>query len=165
MTASSAAPVLLLLGLLLAPSPLRAQGEAARFGITLGGISTIGFLVEYEDGRGSTELNIGTWAFRDLSISVVRRYRFGADAVRPTVGLGLWGVLAFPREGRTSAALVLRAPIGAEWDLGRGGTNFMNLDLNVNRGLWVRRSDPDDELPLNRRLVPLPGIAYRWRNN
>jgi hypothetical protein len=28
--------------------------------------------------------------------------------------------------------------------------------------VWVRRTDPEDDTPLNRRLVPIPGISYRW---
>jgi hypothetical protein len=35
--------------------------------------------------------------------------------------------------------------------------------LNFNRGLAVRRSDPQDTLPINRRIVPLPEIYYRFR--
>jgi len=35
--------------------------------------------------------------------------------------------------------------------------------MNINRALWVRRTDPDDDTPLNRRVVPLPGVYYRWK--
>lgn len=152
-----------LLALLLA-LPLHGQADALRVGISLGGISTIGLVLEYEDGQGSTELTIGTWSFRDLSTSIVRKQRFGTAQVRPVLGLGLWAIIAFPPEGRTGAALVIRAPFGAEWDIDSGATNFLTLDLNVNQAIWVRRTDPEDETPLNRRLVPLPGISYRWRN-
>ena len=157
--------LLLLVVALVSPSPVHAQADAARFGISVGGTSTIGIILEYEDGQGSTELTLGTWSFRDVAVSVVRKQRFGVEQVRPTIGIGLWGVVAFPSEGRASAALVIRAPLGAEWDIASSGTHFVTLDINVNRALWVRRSDPEDLAPLNRRLVPLPGAAYRWRSN
>ena len=160
---NSARFVPLLLGVLLA-APLQGQADALRVGISLGGISTVGLVLEYEDGQGSTELTIGTWSFRDLSASLVRKQRFGTSQVRPTMGLGLWAIVAFPDEERMGAALVVRAPIGAEWDIDSGATNFLTLDLNVNRAIWVRRTDPEDDTPLNRRLVPLPGVSYRWRN-
>lgn len=152
------------LALLLTAGPLAGQADAFRVGISLGGISTIGLIFEYEDGQGSTELTIGTWSFRDISASLVRKQRFGTAQVRPVVGLGLWAIVAFPAEERPGAALVIRAPIGAEWDIDSGATNFLTLDLNVNRAIWVRRTDPEDETPLNKRLVPLPGVSYRWRN-
>lgn len=149
--------------LLLFVLPLEAQRrETARVGISVGGISTVGFVVEYVDGHGSTELNVGTWSFRDLSVSLVRRHYLGVATARPTIGLGLWGVLAFPPEGRTSMVLLLRAPIGVDWRV--AGDHSLTFDINVNRGLWIRRSDPDDDTPMNRRLIPLPGASYRWRN-
>ncbi len=149
--------------LLALPPGLRAQvSETARFGISLGGISTVGVLVEYIDAHGSTELNVGTWSFRDLSVSLVRRHYLGVARVRPSVGLGLWGVLGFPRDERVSASLVVRAPIGMDADTGNG--HAFTVDINVNRGLWIRRSDPEDDTPMSRRLIPLPGVSYRWRN-
>ncbi|NNF38788.1 MAG: hypothetical protein HKN71_08975 [Gemmatimonadetes bacterium] len=154
----------LLLVVLLAP-PLAARAqvpETARFGISVGGISTVGVLVEYVDAHGSTELNVGTWSFRDLSVSLVRRHYLGIARVRPSVGLGLWGVVGFPSDGRASASLVIRAPVGMDADTGDG--HAFTLDININRGLWIRRSDPDDDTPMSRRLIPLPGVSYRWRN-
>ena len=154
-------PALAALFLLAAPADAQRR-ETARLGISVGGISTVGLIVEYLDGQGSLELNVGTWSFRDLSVSLVRRHYLGVADVRPSVGLGVWGVLAFPSEERPSAALVIRAPIGVEWNTGNG--HALTLDLNVNQGLWIRRSDPEDDTPMNRRLIPLPGAAYRWRN-
>lgn len=152
-----------LLALFLVSLPAAAQRrETARLGISVGGISTVGLVVEYLDGQGSLELNVGTWSFRDLSVSVVRRHYLGAARTRPTVGLGVWGVLGFPPDERPSAALVIRAPVGVDWDLGEG--HALTFDINVNQGLWIRRSDPDDDTPMNRRLIPLPGASYRWRN-
>lgn len=155
----------LLLVTVLAALPVQAHGQiedTARFGVSVGGISTVGLIVEYVDEHGSTELNVGTWSFRDLSVSLVRRHYLGVARVRPSVGLGLWGVLGFPEEGRASAALVIRAPVGMDAELGDG--HSLTLDVNLNRGLWIRRSDPDDDLPMSDRLIPLPGASYRWRN-
>lgn len=135
--------------------------ETARLGISVGGISTLGLVVEYVDGHGSTELNVGTWSFRDLSLSLIRRHYLGVADARPTVGLGLWGVLAFPPDERMSTVLVLRAPVGIDWRV--TGDHSLTFDINVNQGLWIRRSDPDDDTPMNRRLIPLPGLSYRWR--
>jgi hypothetical protein len=152
-----------LLGCLLAVQPVDGQRrETARLGISVGGVSTVGVIVEYLDGQGSLELNVGTWSFRDLSVSLVRRHYLGVADVRPTVGLGLWGVLAFPADGRPSAALVLRAPIGVEWNT--SDRHALTLDVNVNQGIGIRRSDPEDDTPMNRRLIPLPGAAWRWRS-
>jgi hypothetical protein len=55
---------------------------------------------------------------------------------------------------------VLHAPVGLDWQAFDG--HFLGAAMNVNRALWVRRTDPADDLPLNRRLVPLPGVYYRW---
>lgn len=146
-----------------APVAARAQArEAARFGITVGGISTIGMIIEYVDGQSSWEINIGTWSFRDLSVSLVRRWYLGTQEARPTVGAGLWGVLAFPPDSRASFALVARAPVGVEWSF--TPRHAAVVDINVNQGLFIRRSDPDDDTPMNRRLIPLPGLSYRWRS-
>jgi hypothetical protein len=145
----------------LAPAPSAAQeARTIRFGIAAGGIGTLGLVVEYVDGHGSTELTLGTWAFRDLSASLVRRQYFGVSALRPVLGLGLWGIIATPEGERPGMALVVRAPVGMDWRI--DGDHFLTLDMNVNHGLWVRRTDPDDDTPLNRGLVPLPGLSYRW---
>lgn len=136
------------------------EARTVRVGLSVGGVSTLGLLVEYVDGHGSTEFTIGTWSFRDLSASLIRRQYFGVSALRPVVGLGLWGILATPEGERPGMALVLRAPVGMDWRA--DGAHFLTMDINVNRGLWVRRTDPEDDTPLNQRIVPLPGISYRW---
>lgn len=151
--------------LTLCAGPARGQGpdvgDGVRLGISFGGISTFGFTVEYFDDARSVELGVGTWSFRDLSVSGVAKQYFGAGAAQPFVGLGLWLVAAGPREEgeRAGLALALRAPIGVDW--GFADDHAVGAVLNVNRGLAVRRSDPDDDLPMNDRLVPLPGIYYR----
>ena len=143
--------------------PLSAQGAGAgdgvRFGITFGGISTVGLVVELFDDTRGYELGVGTWSFRDLAVSAVVKEYFGAGGLRPYLGAGFWVVAAWPPEERVGLALVLRAPVGVDWRL--ADDHAVGAALNVNRGLWVRRSDPDDDLPMNNRLVPLPEIYYR----
>jgi len=41
------------------------------------------------------------------------------------------------------------------------GHHAFGVGVNLNRALLVRRTNPEDELPLNGRLVPLPGAYYR----
>jgi hypothetical protein len=78
------------------------------------------------------------------------------------VGGGLWLVGAAPvqEEEQFGLAVVLRAPVGVDWRA--VGEHYVGASINVNRALWARRTDPEDDLPLNRRLVPLPGVYYRW---
>jgi len=143
------------------PLPSHAQDDGVRLGITVGGTSFFGFSVEFFDGQRSVEATLGTWALQDVSISVVGRQYFGGGSMKPVVGLGLWTVVAWPGDSRPGVALLARAPIGFDWNA--SGNHFVAADLNVTRGLWVRRTDPLDETPMSRRLVPLPGLAYRWR--
>jgi hypothetical protein len=37
----------------------------------------------------------------------------------------------------------------------------VDLDFNMNRALLVRRRDIE-ERPSNGRLIPIPGLSYRW---
>jgi hypothetical protein len=162
----AAAELALLLSLLPAASataqtPGPDAGDGVRFGVSIGGISTIGLTVElFRDSR-SLDFTLGTWRFRDVSFSAVAKQYFGAGAARPVVGLGLWTVAA-KAEGdeRIGWSLVARAPIGVDWEV--SDPNGFGFFLNVNRGLWVRRSDPADTAPLNQRLVPLPELYYRY---
>jgi hypothetical protein len=135
-------------------------GDGIRLGVTFGGIGTVGVVAEYFDGTRGYDLTVGTWSFRDLSISATVKEYFGAGAARPFVGAGLWLVTASPSGERTGLALVLRAPVGVDWRA--APDHYLGAALDVDRALWVRRTDPADDVPLNRRLVPLPGIYYRW---
>lgn len=154
-----------LLAVLVLVSPLRAQspdaGDGVRFGVSLGGISTFSVSVELFRDSHSLDLSLGTWSFRDVSLSAVAKQYFGAGSARPVVGAGLWLVAAASDEERTGVSLVFRAPAGVDWNV--DGAHSTGFFLNVNRGLWVRRSDPDDTMPMNRRLVPLPELYYRYR--
>jgi len=138
-------------------------GDGLRVGISVGGISTIGVTVELFRNTHAVDLGVGTWSFRDVSISVVYKEYIGGRALRPFAGVGLWAAIAAPAlEGeRTGLALVLRAPVGVDWAF--VDNHAVGAALNLNRGLLVRRSDPEDVLPMNGRTVPLPEVYYRFR--
>lgn len=162
--------ILLGLALCLTSSPglLGASREASgpeqlRIGISFGGISFMGFIVEYRWGHRSVELNAGTWSFRDLSVSVVGKQYFGPGDFRPFAGLGLWTVLA-PHGGpgeRAGISLVARAPVGVEWN--PDADHHFGAHLSLNRALWIRRKDPLDTTPPSDRIIPLPGFYYIWK--
>lgn len=137
--------------------------EDLRVGISIGGMSLVGILFEYRWGDRSLDLQVGTWTFRDLAVSVAGKQYFGPEGLRPFTGLGLWAVLA-PTSGfqrQTGVALVLRAPVGLDWNL--DADHHLGAALNINRALWIRRKDPADETPPRDRLIPLPGFYYRWK--
>ncbi|MFP3949123.1 MAG: hypothetical protein ACLFWG_10370, partial [Longimicrobiales bacterium] len=154
---------LVLFPVLGAPSPVSAQApsdDGFRVGIMLGGISLVNLTAEYQWGRRSAEVVVGSWAFQDVSLSIVGKQYLGPGGSRPYFGLGLWGVAAFAPEG-TGSVLVLRAPVGVDWQILKG--HNIGAAMNINRALWVDRIDPEDDTPLNRRVVPLPGVYYRWK--
>ena len=159
-------PALLLAGFV-AGSPALAQssgaGEGVRVGVSFGGISTVAVHVELFRDNDAVDLALGTWSFEDLSVSAVVKHYFGASSARPVVGGGVWMVTAWGSGEQTGVALVLRAPVGLDWAVD-GSRHSVGALLNLNRGLWVRRSDPDDDLPMNRRVVPLPQLYYRFRS-
>ncbi|MGD8320326.1 MAG: hypothetical protein PVJ02_07725 [Gemmatimonadota bacterium] len=160
------AVALALAALVLPLRPLAAQGTGTgskvRVGVTFGGISTVGLSLEFVNENTSFDFTVGTWSFRDLSVSAVVRQYFGTGNLLPFVGGGLWMVLASPPGdgGQTGFAAVLHAPVGLDWQA--VDDHYLGIDMAVNRALWVRRTDPEDDLPLNKRLVPLPGVYYRW---
>jgi hypothetical protein len=140
----------------------RTGPEDLRLGISFGGISFVGFIVEYRWGDQSVELNVGTWSFRDLSVSVVGKQYYGPGDFRPFSGIGLWAVVN-PHHGlgeQSGVALVARAPIGVDWNL--DAAHYLGASLSLNRALWIRRKDPRDDTPPSDRLIPLPGFYYRW---
>lgn len=143
------------------PGSVRGQSDPAfRFGLSVGGVSTLGVVLETQYDWGSFELLVGTWSFRDLSISLVHKQYPGGGSVKGVVGIGFWWVLAFPPDERIGTALMARAPLGAQWGL--TADQFASMEVGLNRALFVRRTDPEDDTPPNRRLVPLPGASYRW---
>jgi len=132
-----------------------------RIGLSYGGISKFGVSAEWFDDTHAVEVALGTWDFRELSLSAVYKEYFFGSSVRPFVGGGFWVVAAFPREERTGLALALRAPVGLEWSF--VDEHSVGATLNVNRALAVRRTDPDDDVPPVGRIVPLPELYYRLK--
>lgn len=144
------------------PAPGAAQEpEAWRFGISVGGVSTVGLVLERIGEWGRAEILLGTWGFRDISLSTVYKNTIGGGDLRAVVGFGLWTVLAFPPDERTGVALVARAPVGFEWQFQED--HFLGAELGFSRALAIRRTDPEDLTPPAQRIVPLPGASYRWR--
>jgi hypothetical protein len=144
--------------------PVSGSGpEEVRIGVSFGGISFMGFLMEYRWGSRSVEMNIGTWSFRDLSVSVLGKQYFGPGDFRPFAGFGLWTVIAPPREpeDQTAVALMLRAPVGVEWNV--DADHHLGGHISLNRALMIRRRDPRDDFPASDRLIPLPGFYYVWK--
>jgi hypothetical protein len=76
--------------------------------------------------------------------------------------VGLWGIAGWTgQEGeQTGKALILRVPVGGDWNF--TGRHHLGGSLAVNEGLWIDRSDPEDDTPVSRRPVPLPGLFYRF---
>lgn len=149
------------MGILAIARPTQGQEEPrSRVGLSVGGVSTIGLIFEQQYDWGSFELTVGTWSFRDLSVSLVHKQYFSSGRVLGVAGAGLWTVLAFPPDGRTGVAVLARMPLGMEWTVSQ--EHFLNVEIGLNRALMIRRTDPTDNLPPNRRLVPLPGASYRW---
>lgn len=164
---ASLAPLLLAAALLLpagAPAPVAAQAaptvrDGLRVGLVLGGHGLVGVSLEYFFEETSVDLTVGTWAFGDVSLSLIGKQYFGAGSLRPFLGGGLWWVTAF-QEGGSGMALLLQAPVGADWRV--NGDHYLGLNINVTRGLGVTRSDPDDTRPMYKRVVPFPGLYYGW---
>ncbi|MDE0899521.1 MAG: hypothetical protein OSA81_10920 [Longimicrobiales bacterium] len=156
----------LVLALSLVTTPVLAQtpgpdvGDGVRFGISIGGSSTIALNVELFRNSSSLDFALGTWRFKDVSFSTVLKRYFGAAAAKPVVGAGAWLVRSGgPPNQRTGWALVFRAPIGVDWKIHE--PHAIGVFLNVNRALWIRRNNPDDTSPSVGRLVPLPEMYYR----
>jgi hypothetical protein len=156
-------PLLLLAATLLAALPGRALSQdSGRFyvGVGLGGISTVTLILEQEWDWGSVELMLGTITFRDISVSLVHKQRPGGGPVRGVVGAGLWGILAFPPDSPAGFALAARVPVGMTWD--PLPDQRFTAEVALNRVLYILRPDRSDELPPANRIVPLPGVSYRW---
>ena len=90
---------LLLLLAAISPGWISAQAsrdDGIRIGLAVGGISTVGVVVEFFDGNYGIDLTVGTWSFRDISVSAVGKRYVGDHAARPFLGLGLWLAAANP---------------------------------------------------------------------
>ena len=151
--------------------------DGLRIGLTVGGASKFGVVLEsFLNGNHSLELAVGTWSFEEISTSlVVKRYFRSNDldsgwyekSIHPFIGAGLWVVGAKPPAERLGLALSAIVPIGVDWSFPPDADMqdlilSLGMSVNLNRALLVRRSNPEDQLPLNGRLVPLPGAYYRF---
>ena len=169
--------ILVLFVVLAGVSPkLSSAQDGLRIGLTVGGVSKVGVVLErFLNGNQSLELTVGTWSFKEISTSlVIKRYFLSNDLdagwykpIHPFIGAGLWVVGAKPPAERLGLALSAIVPIGIDWSF-PSDANLQDLILslgmsvNLSRALLVRRSNPEDQLPLNGRLVPLPGAYYRF---
>ena len=140
------------------PDSARAQ---YRFGLSLGGASTVALVGEHRWNHQGLEIQAGTWRFRDLSLSVTGKQYVGSHAVEPFVGLGLWAIVARAEEG-TGYGLIGRIPVGLDWAVAT--RHSVGFTVHLNRALALRRPDPEDLRPPRRSLVPLPEVSYRWRS-
>ena len=176
--------ILVLFVVLAGVSPKQSSAQdGLRIGLTVGGVSKVGVVLEsFLNGNHSLELTVGTWSFEEISTSlVVKRYFRSNDLdsgwykpLHPFIGAGLWVVGTKPPAERLGLALSAIVPIGIDWsfpfDADQSCNNMscpvghhaLGMSVNLNRALLVRRSNPEDQLPLNGRLVPLPGAYYRF---
>ena len=147
-------------------SPLAAQAPAddmqLRIGVTAAGIGSIGASVEFLWGSRSIDMNLATFSFSEVSLAVTGKQYFGRGDMRPFVGVGLWGIAGSTGQDgeQTGKALILRVPVGGDWNF--TGSQNLGGSLAVNEGLWIDRADPEDDTPVSRRPVPLPGFFYRF---
>lgn len=137
------------------------EGMRFRFGVTAGGIGLVGLSFEFRWGNQSVDVNLATFSLKEMSLAVTGKQYFGGGEVQPFLGVGLWNVTALSRADgeNTGVSLVLRMPVGADWNF--AGRHFLGGSIAVNEGLWIRRADPQDDTPLSRRPIPLPGFYYR----
>lgn len=142
----------------LAARPVPA-GAQYRFGISAGGASSVALVAEYRWAHQGIEVQLGTWGFRDASLSVTAKQYVGSHAVEPYVGVGLWGMTARAEAGR-GFGLIGRFPVGLEWSFAE--KHAISATLYMNRALALRRPDPEDQRPPRAAFVPLPEFGYRW---
>ena len=153
----SALFLLLTLTGLLAPSRCAGQNRV-RLGLTLGGIGFAGVVAEWMWEDRSIEVLVSTFTFRDVGVSVAGKQFFGVSWLRPAVGAGLWYLAGRTPDG-TGRALVARFPMGRDWRV--AGGHYVTWEVNVTRGLVVKRPDPADTAPLTSRIIPFPSLSYR----
>lgn len=136
--------------------PCAAQG--VRLGVVFGGLGFVGGVVEKRwDDRGA-ELVVSTFTFHDLSVSAGVKQYLGAMGFKPAVGAGL-SLMHSPGPDGAGTALLARFPIGGDWRA--SGAHHLTVEVNVMRGLAIRRPDPSDTAPLTQRIIPFPSFSYR----
>lgn len=142
--------------LVVAPESVSSQ---YRFGVSMGGASVIAAVVERRWDERGVEVQLGSWGTRDLSLSVSAKRYFGARAVRPFAGAGLWVAVARTDAG-TGLGLVARAAAGAERSF--VSRHAPALTIYLNRALAVKRPGNRYARPVRRGLVPIPELSYRF---
>ena len=146
-------------------APLAAQSTTddmrLRVGVTLGGIGLYGASVEFLWGSRSIDVNLATLTFKEVSLAVTGKQYFGNGDLRPFLGLGLLGIAGSTglEDEETGKVLILRFPVGGDWNFTR--RHYFGGSLAVNVGLWIDRADPQDDRPVERRPVPFPVLYYR----
>ena len=163
-TRSRALRTVLMATALVAAATATVTGTASaqyRFGISLGGASTVALVVEHRWAHQGLEIQAGTWQFRDLSLSVTARQYVGSYKVEPFVGVGLWGMVARAEEG-TGYGLIARIPTGLNWDI--GSRHAVSMNIYLNRAIALKRPDPEDHRPPRTTLIPLPEFSYRFQS-
>ena len=148
-----------------AQSPYENDQMGFRIGVTAGGIGLLGISFELRRGNSSVDLNLATFDFKDVSLAVTGKQYLGNRKLQPFLGIGIWGVNAFPKDHveRTGRALLLRIPLGVDWRL--ADAHSLGGSIALNEGLWVQRANQKDDRPISRRPVFLPGFYYRVRSN
>lgn len=150
---------------LLSARPASAQDvreDSFRIGVGVAGTGLLSLLVEYRWGNAALDMALSTISFKDVGVYAGGRAYLGGASPQPYLGLGLWGLVAGSDE-RTGAALVLRAPVGVDWNV--SGPSYLGFNIALNKALVVRRPDPTDTEPPRSGLVPLPSLEYRYRAN
>lgn len=161
-----AAVLLLVVAATPAPPPLAAQEDGVRMGVMLGGSGLVGASLELLGRHRTLELTVGTFSFGELGVSLTAKEHFGASAFRPSLGAGLWLMVAPPHredpaEERSGLILLARVPLGFDWRM--TDHQYLTFDINATRALWIRRPDLTDDRPTSGALVPIPALGYRWR--
>lgn len=161
-----AATLLMVVAAIPASRPLAAQEDGVRMGVTVGGSGLIGVTLEVLGRHRSLELTVGTFSFGDIGVSLAAKEHFGASALRPSLGAGLWLMMApahpeDPAAERSGLILLARVPLGFDWHM--TDHQYLTFDINTTRALWIRRPDPTDDRPTSETLVPIPALGYRWR--
>lgn len=133
--------------------------ERMRVGISIGGTGFLGLVTEYQWGDWAAELTVGTITFRDISLALAGKRYFSSGDLRPAVGVGLWSLLAWTEEG-SGSVLIFRLPVAVDWTF--LGGHAIGLELGLNRALAVDRLDPEDDTPPSSRIIPFPGMYYRY---
>jgi hypothetical protein len=140
-------------------TPRAESRNRLRIGISLGGTGFLGIVTEYQHGDWAGELGLGTISFRELSVFVTGKRYFAGGSFRPVLGAGFWNLSEWTEEG-SGSVFIFRAPIGIDWQV--SGGHALGAEVGLNRALAIDRRDTEDDTPPSPRLVPFPGIYYRY---